>query len=147
MVRVITIPQWGALSDYSDFIHRSIFEAIEKHTKTEYGYSSITATDKDDPMYKNEMPRCVSCFSVFGLSQFLLMRHSYFMAETYVHLHFIKAHVSLRTFLFFRLKYLYLLFRQDDVVSLEDWVFNTEAHPFPIFNWNSWEKQEYNITV
>ncbi|ELW47634.1 Mannosyl-oligosaccharide 1,2-alpha-mannosidase IC [Tupaia chinensis] len=30
------------------------------------------------------------------------------------------------------LKYLYLLFSEDDVLSLEDWVFNTEAHPLPI---------------
>ncbi|XP_077408267.1 mannosyl-oligosaccharide 1,2-alpha-mannosidase IA [Vanacampus margaritifer] len=30
------------------------------------------------------------------------------------------------------LKYLYLLFSDDDHVSLEHWVFNTEAHPLPI---------------
>ncbi|KAM6910762.1 mannosyl-oligosaccharide 1,2-alpha-mannosidase IA [Xenentodon cancila] len=30
------------------------------------------------------------------------------------------------------LKYLYLLFSDDDLLSLEDWVFNTEAHPLPI---------------
>ncbi|KAM3933480.1 mannosyl-oligosaccharide 1,2-alpha-mannosidase IA-like [Leptodactylus fuscus] len=30
------------------------------------------------------------------------------------------------------LKYLYLLFSEDDMLSLEDWVFNTEAHPLPI---------------
>lgn len=29
-------------------------------------------------------------------------------------------------------RYLYLLFCEDDVLSLEDWVFNTEAHPLPI---------------
>ncbi|KAF1811188.1 seven-hairpin glycosidase [Eremomyces bilateralis CBS 781.70] len=28
------------------------------------------------------------------------------------------------------LKYFYLLFAKEDVVSLDDWVFNTEAHPF-----------------
>jgi mannosyl-oligosaccharide alpha-1,2-mannosidase len=28
-------------------------------------------------------------------------------------------------------KYLYLLFSDDDVLSLNDFVFNTEAHPFP----------------
>lgn len=32
------------------------------------------------------------------------------------------------------LKYLYLLFSDDDnVVSLTEWVFNTEAHPLPIW--------------
>ena len=30
------------------------------------------------------------------------------------------------------LKYLYLLFSEDDVVPLDKWVFNTEAHPLPI---------------
>ena len=28
------------------------------------------------------------------------------------------------------LKYFYLLYSEPDVVSLDDWVFNTEAHPF-----------------
>ncbi|XP_053310695.1 mannosyl-oligosaccharide 1,2-alpha-mannosidase IC [Spea bombifrons] len=32
------------------------------------------------------------------------------------------------------LKYLYLLFSEDDLLSLEDWVFNTEAHPLPIIH-------------
>ncbi|THG95752.1 hypothetical protein EW026_g5958 [Hermanssonia centrifuga] len=43
------------------------------------------------------------------------------------------------------LKYLYLLFREDDVISLDQWVFNTEAHPLPIFQWTNWEKQQYGI--
>lgn len=30
------------------------------------------------------------------------------------------------------LKYLYLLFSDDDVISLDKWVFNTEAHPLPV---------------
>uniref|UniRef100_A0A8C9VFE3 alpha-1,2-Mannosidase n=1 Tax=Scleropages formosus TaxID=113540 RepID=A0A8C9VFE3_SCLFO len=34
------------------------------------------------------------------------------------------------------LKYLYLLFSDDDLLSLEDWVFNTEAHPLPIIRRN-----------
>lgn len=28
------------------------------------------------------------------------------------------------------LKYFYLLFEEESVVSLDDWVLNTEAHPF-----------------
>jgi mannosyl-oligosaccharide alpha-1,2-mannosidase len=28
------------------------------------------------------------------------------------------------------LKYFYLIFSEPDVLSLDDWVFNTEAHPF-----------------
>lgn len=30
------------------------------------------------------------------------------------------------------LKYLYLIFSPDDVVPLQRWVFNTEAHPLPV---------------
>ncbi|XP_007428362.1 mannosyl-oligosaccharide 1,2-alpha-mannosidase IA [Python bivittatus] len=30
------------------------------------------------------------------------------------------------------LKYLYLLFSEDDILPFEHWVFNTEAHPFPV---------------
>ena len=33
------------------------------------------------------------------------------------------------------LKYLYLIFCDDDVLSLDLWVLNTEAHPFPIQNY------------
>ncbi|XP_061918293.1 mannosyl-oligosaccharide 1,2-alpha-mannosidase IA [Entelurus aequoreus] len=40
------------------------------------------------------------------------MQQSFFLAET--------------------LKYLYLLFSEDDLLPLEDWVFNTEAHPLPV---------------
>jgi len=30
------------------------------------------------------------------------------------------------------LKYLYLLFSSDDLISLDEWVFNTECHPLPV---------------
>lgn len=40
------------------------------------------------------------------------MMQSFFLAET--------------------LKYLYLLFSPDDVIPLNQWVFNTEAHPLKI---------------
>jgi mannosyl-oligosaccharide alpha-1,2-mannosidase len=44
-----------------------------------------------------------------------------------------------------RLKYLFLLFSDDDLVPLDRWVFNTEAHPLPIFQWSEWEKERYGI--
>ena len=31
------------------------------------------------------------------------------------------------------LKYLYLLFADEHEIDLEQWVFNTEAHPLPIY--------------
>ncbi|THU86220.1 glycoside hydrolase family 47 protein [Dendrothele bispora CBS 962.96] len=50
---------------------------------------------------------------------------SYFLAET--------------------LKYLYLLFTDEEIIPLSKYVFNTEAHPLPIFEWNKEEKEAYNI--
>ena len=32
------------------------------------------------------------------------------------------------------LKYLYLLFGDDSVLSVHEYVFNTEAHPLPVYN-------------
>eukprot|EP00742_Colponemidia_sp_Colp-10_P006129 GILJ01006559.1.p1 GENE.GILJ01006559.1~~GILJ01006559.1.p1 ORF type:complete len:345 (-),score=27.10 GILJ01006559.1:127-1161(-) len=32
------------------------------------------------------------------------------------------------------LKYLYLLFSEDDILPIQQFVFNTEAHPLPVFN-------------
>lgn len=32
------------------------------------------------------------------------------------------------------LKYLYLLFSNDDLLPLDNWVFNTEAHPLPVLH-------------
>lgn len=43
------------------------------------------------------------------------------------------------------LKYLYLLFTDEELIPLDRWVFNTEAHPLPIFEWASWEVQRYDI--
>lgn len=45
------------------------------------------------------------------------VQQSYFLAET--------------------LKYLYLIFSSDDLISFNQWVFNTEGHPLPIKNRNT----------
>ena len=44
-----------------------------------------------------------------------------------------------------RLKYLFLLFTDDDLLPLDQWVFNTEAHPLPVFHWSEWEMKRYGI--
>lgn len=44
-----------------------------------------------------------------------------------------------------RLKYLYLLFINEDLIPLDKWVFNTEAHPFPVFEWTEREKELFGI--
>ncbi|KAG6813871.1 hypothetical protein H0H92_006278 [Tricholoma furcatifolium] len=61
------------------------------------------------------------------IPDYLNQMPSYFLAET--------------------LKYLYLLFTEDDLVPLDEWVFNTEAHPLPIFKWKQWEKEKYGIPL
>ncbi|KZT02414.1 glycoside hydrolase family 47 protein [Laetiporus sulphureus 93-53] len=43
------------------------------------------------------------------------------------------------------LKYLFLLFTDEEIVPLDQWVFNTEAHPLPIFEWTAQEKEAYGI--
>jgi len=48
-----------------------------------------------------------------------------------------KDDVQQSFFLAETLKYLYLLFSDDTVISLDEWVFNTEAHPLPIKGANS----------
>ncbi|KAF7794404.1 hypothetical protein EIP86_005538 [Pleurotus ostreatoroseus] len=50
---------------------------------------------------------------------------SYFLAET--------------------LKYLYLMFHEEDLVPLDRWVFNTEAHPLPVFAWSPEERSKFGI--
>ncbi|KIY72384.1 glycoside hydrolase family 47 protein [Cylindrobasidium torrendii FP15055 ss-10] len=52
---------------------------------------------------------------------------SYFLAET--------------------LKYPYLMFDDSNNISLDQWIFNTEAHPLPIFSWNATEKESYGIPL
>lgn len=43
------------------------------------------------------------------------------------------------------LKYLFLLFTDEDIVPLDQWVFNTEAHPLPVFHWSEWEMERLGI--
>ncbi|KAJ6572132.1 glycoside hydrolase [Mycena capillaripes] len=45
------------------------------------------------------------------------------------------------------LKYLFLLFTDEELVPLDKWVFNTEAHPLPVFEWSQREIEEFKIHV
>jgi mannosyl-oligosaccharide alpha-1,2-mannosidase len=70
------------------------FQAIEKYTKVENGYSSINNCKKIPVTYRD-------------------MMESFLLSET--------------------LKYLYLLLADDQtMIPLDKYVFNTEAHAFPI---------------
>jgi mannosyl-oligosaccharide alpha-1,2-mannosidase len=46
-----------------------------------------------------------------------------------------------------RLKYLFLLFTDEELVPLDKWVFNTEAHPLPVFQWSQREIEDFHIHV
>ena len=74
-----------------------IFQAFEKYTRIESGYTSISnvmASSVDRVSRRDKM-------------------ETFYLAET--------------------LKYLYLLFSNDtSLFPLDEWVFNTEAHPLPI---------------
>uniref|UniRef100_A0A6B2L3X4 alpha-1,2-Mannosidase n=1 Tax=Arcella intermedia TaxID=1963864 RepID=A0A6B2L3X4_9EUKA len=67
-----------------------IFEAMNKHSRTDLGYSGLRNVNNVPPEKDN-------------------VQQSFFMAET--------------------MKYLFLLFTPDDVLPLDKFVFNTEAHP------------------
>lgn len=100
----------------------AIFEAIEKHSRTEYGYASVGSIAYAPHTKIDDMPRYCAVLPLHASSTHGFF--SYFLAET--------------------LKYLYLLFDDNDPISLDEWVFNTEAHPLPVFQWNTWEKELYN---
>lgn len=52
---------------------------------------------------------------------------------------------ALSWFLAETLKYLYLLFDDVDHIPIDKWVFNTEAHPLPVFDWSQAEKNSFGI--
>ncbi|KAB1268454.1 Mannosyl-oligosaccharide 1; 2-alpha-mannosidase IC [Camelus dromedarius] len=79
--------------------------ALEKYCRTEAGFSGIQDVYSKVPNHDNK-------------------QQTFFLAETLklcLAPHPLPGH-----------RYLYLLFSEDDMLSLEDWVFNTEAHPLPV---------------
>ncbi|XP_037937603.1 mannosyl-oligosaccharide alpha-1,2-mannosidase IA isoform X2 [Teleopsis dalmanni] len=58
-----------------------------------------------------------------------------------------KDDVQQSFFLAETLKYLYLLFSDDSLLPLDEWVFNTEAHPLPIRGANIYYRQAPTTTV
>lgn len=43
------------------------------------------------------------------------------------------------------MKYAFLLFTDEELVPLDKYVFNTEAHPIPVFTWAEWEKDLFGL--
>lgn len=100
------------------------FLALERESRTPSGYaalrnvffSSVTGTDTSTPN---------NGFKSNWSTNQLDSMPSYFLAET--------------------LKYLYLLFSDEELLPLDKYVLNTEAHPFPVFEWTDWEKEKFGI--
>lgn len=105
-----------------------IFLAIEANCRMRIGYASV-GVDRRDPdlVYPlDEMPRYRTTSN--SLLHSLLnddVLSSYALAETW--------------------KYLYLVFSDKDPIPMDQFVLNTEAHPFPIFSWNAREKASFGL--
>lgn len=90
-----------------------MFESVMNATETEYGNSAIAdvtvegETSKSDSM---EVSAFIFLYLKKKLYLLLTKKQSFWLAET--------------------LKYFYLIFSPPDLISLDDYVFNTEAHPF-----------------
>ena len=110
-----------------------IFQAIEKHARTRFGYTTVRGIDGLDGLVQqlDDMPRYIylfTCYTLFfpsPLVNLICLLYSWFLAET--------------------LKYLYLLFDDTNSFKLDEWVFNTEAHPLPIFSWTAKEREAFGI--
>ena len=87
-----------------------MFRAIEANTKTEFGSAALQDIMKTPPEKSDSME--VSLEHLTRVRQALTSPQSFWLAET--------------------LKYFYLIFSDHDEISLDDFVFNTEAHPFRI---------------
>ncbi|KZT41641.1 seven-hairpin glycosidase [Sistotremastrum suecicum HHB10207 ss-3] len=96
-----------------------IFQSLERTTRQKNGYASVLSVapdpDRGFPISNEKTSKPMPVDSM----------PSYALAETW--------------------KYLFLLFKEDDPVPMDRWVFNTEAHPLPVFDWKDWEKAEYGI--
>lgn len=90
-----------------------IYQAIEKHCKTKSAYATIRNVDKIRGEDEDDEEEPLEGFNQIDSME------SFLFAETF--------------------KYLYLLFSPPEIISLDKFVFNTEAHPFIRRQWN-WDK-------
>lgn len=96
-----------------------IFQALENYCRTPNGFSGIKNVYLEDPQKDD-------------------VQQSFFLAETLK----VKLKLNLNNSdqvlnsKYFDFQYLYLLFSDDTLLPLDEWVFNTEAHPLPVKNVN-----------
>eukprot|EP00457_Paulinella_chromatophora_P001518 gb/GEZN01001520.1/.p1 GENE.gb/GEZN01001520.1/~~gb/GEZN01001520.1/.p1 ORF type:complete len:866 (-),score=115.45 gb/GEZN01001520.1/:257-2854(-) len=90
-----------------------IWQAIERWCKTNHAYSAVKKTDFNMPK-KNELDFPAEASTDRQPSVFWEDKmETFFLAET--------------------IKYLYLLFLDEDKLPIHQYIFNTEAHPLPVF--------------
>ena len=88
-----------------------MFLSIQNATETEYGNAAIEdVTLTGQPMKKDSMEVSPTQWSPLKLLTSLFSLQSFWLAET--------------------LKYFYLIFSPPDLISLDEYVLNTEGHPF-----------------
>ena len=128
----------------------AVFEAIEKHAKVGNAYASIKDVNRVPVIHEDELPRYV-LRTVADTQLTTCSSYSFFFAETCVQIILAVCHQHTHTDSHShnsrRLKYAFLLATDEELVPLDKWVFNTEAHPFPNFLWSEWEKNAFNIKV
>ncbi|KAI8345311.1 glycosyl hydrolase family 47-domain-containing protein [Choanephora cucurbitarum] len=93
-----------------------IYQAIERWCKTGSAYAAIRNVDIDEDYSKENSNKNETFDPSFNQIDTM---ESFLLAETF--------------------KYLYLLFSPPELISLDKFVFNTEAHPFVRKQWN-WDK-------
>lgn len=88
-------------------------QALEKHCRSANGFSGLKNVYLEEPVKDD-------------------VQQSFFLAETLkVCVH--KYTNGIRNVKYIKcFQYLYLLFSDDTVLPLDEWTFNTEAHPLPI---------------
>ena len=102
-------------------------QALEKNARVGVGYSGVQNVNRVPPTHGDVQERCGGAGGparrkgegatprltwIHHLLASLAVLRSFFLAET--------------------LKYLYLLYADDTLLPLDQWVFNTEAHPLPV---------------
>lgn len=87
-----------------------MFESVIKATETKHAYSAISSTETNGETDKEDsMEVSLNWASYYETVSLTILSQSFWIAET--------------------LKYFYLIFSEPDLISLDDYVFNTEAHP------------------
>jgi hypothetical protein len=103
--------------------------------RLERGYASVSTVNTLPVSHLDKIPRSAIPFAVPPNSYLRLPTASSLLKCSSL----LRPVRSPRADLFFlcRLKYLYLMFIDQDITPLNKYVFNTEAHPLPIFEWSA----------